>query len=94
MIMSNSYYKEALWLQNLRSNNFSDLVLVLITNKTHYTITMLCVKNSFVEVNNMWRCDPTLSLELHSAETSDGDRDTIQPITRRCTIKMILKLLF
>lgn len=51
MTMGNSYYEEALWLQNLSSNNFSDLVLVLITNKTHYTITMLCVENSYVEVN-------------------------------------------
>ena len=43
----------------------------------------------------MQHCDPTLSLKLHSAEASDScDRDTIHPVTRHCTINMILKLLF
>ena len=42
---------------------------------------------------------PTLSVKLHSAETGDGgkgdwDRDNTHPITRHCTINMILNLLF
>ena len=41
----------------------------------------------------VYMCDPTLSLMLHSAETSDGrrqgKRDTIH-----CSIKIILELLF
>ena len=35
-----------------------------------------------------------MSLKLHNAQTSDScDRDTIHPVTRHCTISMIVKVL-
>ena len=45
---------------------------------------MLCVENVYIEVMYV-----TLSLKLHSEETSDRDRDIIHHVTRHCTSNMI-----
>ena len=44
---------------------------------------MLCVENLYV-----------MGAETSDVEASGSDRGTIHPVTRHCTIEMILKLLF